>query len=237
MPVSLYTAKISEKQVIGEKFLFLKLELLQPNKIVFDAGQYILLNCPDIPQKRQYSITSAPRLDHAIELLVEVLPDGKASGYLQRQEPGADISFYAPAGEFTIKEEVSATQDPLVFIGTGSGIAPLRSLILDQLRSKQTTRQIFLYWGMRNAENLFWLDQFEELHDNFPNFQYHITLSQANDDWKLCRGRVTDCLSVHDMLPNAHYYLCGNPHMVEDVMKVLSTRGVDASRIHHEKFS
>lgn len=237
MPITQYQARLSEKETIGEKFLFLKLELVEPTAITFEAGQYLLLNCPDSPRKRQYSIVSAPRLEHAVELLVEVIPDGVASGYFQRLQPGDPVSFYAPAGEFFIKPEIQSTTDPLVFVGTGSGLAPLRSMILDQLRTREATRKIHLLVGMRHASELFWLDLYEELHDNFPNFTYHVTLSKAPEDWTLCRGRVTDCLSVHDLLPNAHYYLCGNPHMIDDVMKLLASRGVAQDRVHHEKFS
>lgn len=236
MPIAPYKAKLSERTLVGEKFQFFKFELTEPNKITFDAGQYLLVNCPLTPQKRQYSIASAPRLDHAIELLVEIIPNGVVSGYFNSLHEGDELSFYAPAGEFTIKEDVLATQDPLVMVATGSGLAPLRAMILDQLRTKETKRPIALYLGMRHATELFWLDQFEELHDNFPNFTYHVTLSQAPDEWTLCRGRVTDCLSIHDLLPNAQYYLCGNPHMIEDVMKVLKERGVEESKVHHEKF-
>lgn len=237
MPVALYKAKLSEKQIVGEKFMFLKLELLTPTHITFTAGQYILLNTPGIAQKRQYSIASAPRLEHAIELLVEIIPNGIASGYLNTVPIGGEVDFYASAGEFTLKEDVLSSNDPLVLIGTGSGIAPLRSILLDELRTKESKRPIWLYWGMREAESLFWLDQFEELHDNFPQFTYHIVLSQAPAEWTLCKGRVTDCLSVHSLPENGQYYLCGNPHMIEDVMGVLGKRGVDPIRIHHEKFS
>lgn len=238
MPIALYKAKLAEKKQIGLKFISLRFELIEPTtKISFSAGQYILLNCPTTPQKRQYSIASAPRLDHAIELLVEIIPDGKASGYLNSLSEGEEISFYASAGEFTVKDEVQGTQEPIVLIGTGSGIAPLRSILLDQLRTRETKRPLRLYWGMRQAENLFWLEDFEELHDNFSNFMYHITLSQAPDTWSLCKGRVTDCLSVHELPQQAQYYICGNPHMIEDVTKVLQARGVPESAIHHEKFS
>ncbi len=237
MPIALYKAKLSEKEMVGGKFMFLKFELLTPTHVQFTAGQYILLNTPGVAQKRQYSIASAPRLDHAIELLVEIIPNGVASGYLNSVPLGGEIEFYAAAGEFTLKDDVLATNDPLVLIGTGSGIAPLRSILLDELRTKESKRPIWLYWGMREADSLFWLDQFEELHDNFPQFIYHIVLSQAPDSWTLCKGRVTDCLTIHDLPVQGQYYLCGNPHMIEDVMGVLSKRGVDPTRIHHEKFS
>ncbi len=237
MPIAKYTARLSEKIAFNEKFFFLKFELITPNTISFTAGQYILVDCPLTPQKRQYSIASAPRLSHAIELLIERIPSGVVSGYLTDLSVGDELRFFASAGEFIIKDDIQKSTAPLVMIATGSGLAPLRSILLDQLRTKETTRQIELYIGMRHATDLFWLDQFEELHSNFPNFSYHISLSQAPQDWRLCKGRVTDCLQVHALPEDAQYYLCGNPHMIEDVSTVLKSRGVDTGHIHHEKFS
>ena len=150
---------------------------------------------------------------------------------------GEQVSFFAPAGEFTVNSGVQEGTNPLVFVGTGSGLAPLRAMILDQLRTRETTRPIKLHWGMHDAESLFWLDYFEELHKNYPNFTYDVTLSKAPDEWTLCRGRVTNCLTIHELLPDAQYYICGNPHMITDVMGVLSGRGVAADHMHHEKFT
>ncbi len=237
MAIAKFTAQLSEKVSLGQNFLFLQFELLDPHRIEFLAGQYILLELPTSPKKRQYSITSAPRLDHAIQLLVEVIPNGQASQYFSTIKAGDKISFWAPAGEFVIKDEIQQSQDPLVFVGTGSGLAPLRAMILDQLRTKETKRQIKLHWGMREVSDLFWLDYFEELHKNYPNFTYDITLSRPPEGWTLCKGRVTNCLTVHELLPNAHYYICGNPNMIEDSMKVLKERGITDDHMHHEKFS
>ncbi|PWU23485.1 hypothetical protein C5B42_02935 [Candidatus Cerribacteria bacterium 'Amazon FNV 2010 28 9'] len=237
MAISQYTARLSEKTQLNETYIFLRFELLSPDRIDFSAGQYLLLNTPTTPQKRQYSIVSAPRLDHAIELLVEVIPNGQASGYLNSLAIGDEVTFYAPAGEFFIKPEVIQSDEPLVFIGTGSGLAPLRAMILDLLRTKECKRPIRLYWGMRHAKDLFWLEAFEELKSNFPNFSYHITISQPEEEWTLCKGHVTNCLSLHGIPENASYYICGSPHMIEDVMKVLTSLGVDAAHQHHEKFT
>lgn len=236
MAISKYTAQLAEKVTLTKDFLFLQLELIEPHRIEFVAGQYILLEVPTTPQKRQYSITSAPRLEHAIQLLVELIPGGQASGYFAGMKVGEQINCWAPAGEFVVSDEVQQTQDPLVFVATGSGLAPIRSMILDQLRTRETKRQIKLHWGMREATDLFWLEYFEELHKNYPNFSYDITLSRPPEGWTLCKGRVTNCLTVHELLPNAHYYICGNPSMVGDSMQVLTTRGVPADHMHHEKF-
>ena len=166
-----------------------------------------------------------------------MIPGGMASTYIANLNPGDQVSFYAPAGEFTIKDDVQVRECPLVFVATGSGLAPLRSMILDQLRTRETKRPIKLHWGMHSADQLFWLDYFEELHKNYPNFVYDVTLSHPPEGWTLCRGRVTNCLSVHELMDDAEYYLCGSPAMVADAMKVLVERGVPEARMHHEKFT
>lgn len=237
MPISKFSAQLSEKVLFTDKFAFFQFELLEPHRIEFQAGQYILLELPGTAQKRQYSIISAPRMEHAIQLLVEFIPNGVASTYYAGMNVGDTVTFFAPAGEFVIKEEVQQGTDPLVFVGTGSGIAPLRSMILDQLRSREATRPIKLHWGLHDVSDVFWLDYFEELRKNYANFTYDITLSQPPEGWTLCKGRVTNCLSTHELLPNAHYYLCGNPHMITDVTTVLTGRGVALDHIHHEKFT
>src|SRR5258708_35738600 len=82
MPIAKYTAQLAEKIQLTDTYIFLQFELLEPHRIEFTAGQYILLDVPTSPQKRQYSIVSAPRLDHAVQLLVEIIPGGVASIYL-----------------------------------------------------------------------------------------------------------------------------------------------------------
>lgn len=237
MAVIKFTAKLSEKTVFTDKYLFLQFELIEPHRIEFRAGQYILLDVPTTLQKKAFSFASAPRLEHAIQLLVEVIPNGHASTYLFSMKVGDDISFMAPVGEFTIRDEVQAGEAPMVLVATGTGIAPLRSILLDQLRTRDTKRMINLHWGMREASDLFWMDYFEELHKNYPNFSYNITLTQPPPGWKLCTGRVTNCMQTHGLNTDAQYYICGNPHMIGDVMTVLAERGVAADHIHHEKFS
>lgn len=237
MAISLFRAKVSEILPFGERFLFFRLELIEPHLIQFLAGQYILLNVPGSDAKKAYSIVSAPRLDHGIELLAELIPNGVASNYFKTLKPGQEISFYAPAGVFTVSEQIQKSSNPYIFVATGSGIAPLRSMILDLLREKQDTKNITFYWGMRYAQDLFWLEYFEELKASYSNFTLHVVLSQAIPEWPLCRGRVTDCLSLHDIALHAQTYICGNPKMIEDVQSVLFKRGMKPEQIHFERYS
>ena len=238
MPVQQATAKLSEREQLNEKYLHLFYEMVEPNQLEFEAGQYVSVAIPGDGNRRSYSIASEPDKKHAFELLLDLAPQGIGTKYLQAMKPGEDMSILAPMGVFTLaKGEQAAQEKALMFIATGSGIAPLRSMILDLLHRQQDTREIWLYWGMRYEYDLFWTDEFHQLEQAFPNFHFHLTLSQAGQEWPLCRGRVTDCLRIHNLPAEAGYYLCGNNKMIEEVMHLLTTeKSVPETFIHREQF-
>jgi ferredoxin-NADP reductase len=234
IPPKLCKAKLSDKVVLNEKFTQFYFEMTEPNALTFEAGQYVSLAVDPAGHRRSYSICSTPSKEHGFELLLDVAPNGMGVRYLNSLEFGQEASMLAPMGMFTVSEQV--VDKPLVFIATGSGITPFRSMVLDQLQIKKNTQPMILHWGLRHVETMFWEDEFEELSENFPNFKFHPVISQAPEQWPLCRGRVTDCLLVHDLIPDAHYYLCGNDKMIADTMATLAQRGVPKENIHHEKF-
>jgi ferredoxin-NADP reductase len=229
-----YIARLSDKLVLNSKYTKFSFELVTPNVMEFTAGQYISIAMPAGGYRRSYSLCSTPNITHGFELLVDVVPNGMGVKYLNSLKFGDQINFLGPIGLFTVAPEVQA--GPLVFVATASGIAPFRSMILDQLQIKQHPEKIQLYWGSRRVEELFWQDEFEELMTSYPQFQFHPVISQPLAEWPLCRGRVTDCLLVHQLIPNAHYYLCGNAAMIEDMITLLMKRGVPKDSIHREKF-
>src|SRR3989344_2142297 len=142
MPIQTFTARISETQQLTEKYLHLYIELVEPHRIEFIAGQYMMLSIPNTEQKKNYSIASSPAIDHAIELLVDITPRGIGTTYVQGLKPGDLISFMAPAGMFTVAQPGTPVGDgekSLVFIASGSGITPIRSMILDQLQVRGDT--------------------------------------------------------------------------------------------------
>ena len=239
MPIQNFTARVADSTLLTDKFHYLHLELIEPKRIVFTAGQYILLSVPGTEQKKSYSIASSPEMDHAIELLIDMSPLGVGTTYINNLKLGDVVQFSAPSGQFAIAQPgtpIGDSEKALVFIATGSGITPVKSMILDQLQTRKDVRKIILHWGLRLESDLCWLDEFEELARAFPNFQFHPVLSKAEAEWPLCRGRVTDCFEIHPMVPEAGYYLCGNKQMIDDVQKFLLQKGVSNDRIHHEKF-
>jgi ferredoxin-NADP reductase len=235
-----FTAKLSERFVLNEKFIQLRLELTQPNRLYFRAGQYVLLTVPTTPQKKSYSICSAPAMDHAIEMLVDISPQGHGTKYLSAIQPGEVVQFMAPVGQFVIAAPdtpVGANEKSLVFIATGSGIAPFKGILEDLLITQNDQRPMVLYWGLRHAQDQFWFNEFTQLAQQHANFTFHPVLSQAPVNWHLCRGRVTDCLLVHPLPQDqVGYYLCGNSAMITDVKALLETKHVPLQHIHHEKF-
>lgn len=232
-----FTAKLSDRVILNEKFHHYYFELEQPSHIEFKAGQYISLSLPDGQERRSYSICSAPDKDHGFEVLLDIAPQGKATKYLENITFGQEISFLAPLGLFVVPEELTTLPNqPLVFIATGSGIAPYRGLLLDQLQQKNNRNQMTLYWGMRHEDQLIWLDEFEDLMVSYPNFKFHPVISQAKPEWPLCRGRVNNCISAHPQLEFADYFLCGSSQMIDDMVQLLSQMGVPKAKIHREKF-
>lgn len=238
MPIQKFTARLSEAQMIAEKFWFGKLELIEPNRLDFVAGQYLLLDVPGSPQKKSYSIASDPSMSYAVELLVDVSPHGAGTTYLGGLKPGDAVSFYAPAGEFVLPEKGSTAfteEKELEFVATGTGIAPLRSMYRDLLQNQKDSRRMKLYWGLRSEADICWLEELQELANAFPNFSFDIILSKPSEGWTLHSGHVTEYV-LTNARPGIGYYLCGNPRMVAEVSEGLQNKTIDPSHIHSEKF-
>lgn len=233
-PPKQYTAKLEERIVHNPKYIELHFELVEPHDVQFEAGQYVSIKCSEAGHRRSYSICNRPDITHGFELLVDITPQGVGTKYLESLQPGQDVHALGPLGHFVIANDPAEEQ--LVFVATGSGITPFKSMILDLLQVKQDKRPMTLYWGMRHADQLFWMDEWLELQEAFPNFKLHPVISQPIPEWTLCRGRVTDCLSVHQFHEKAGFYLCGNQAMIEQVTKFLADKQVPSQNVHFEKF-
>jgi NAD(P)H-flavin reductase len=235
MALSKFVSKVSEKQVFGEKFYWLRLELIEPHRLEFVAGQYVIMSIPGHDQKKNYSIASEPEMDHAIDLLVDITPGGIGSQFAQKVEPGETIEFLAPVGGFVVADD--PYEEELVFIATGSGITSIRSMVMDLLKTKKDPRKITLYWGLRYAQDLFWEEEFYQLDQEYENFNFELILSRPPEGWKLSEGRVTDLLATRrEHYDKTGYYLCGNTKMVEDVKALLYSKSVIDINVHREKY-
>ncbi len=237
-----FTVRVSDKYYVSqrEKFLYLKMELVLPDRIEFRAGQYVSIKINEQGERRSYSIASTPDDNHGFHLLAEIIEGGKGSEFLKNIEIGGVVEILAPLGRFVVVESnLVATQNKLLFVATGSGIVPIYSMINDLLVNKRDGRQIRLHWGLRDEANMFWFDNLERLMEIYPNFVFDPVLSQPGEEWSLCSGHVQDCLKrdFPTGLDGWEGYVCGNPKMVEEVSKLLSELGMNSEVIHHEKFA
>ncbi len=237
-----YKGKVSEHILINERFQYLHIELSEQHQLEFQAGQYVSVDVGGGDPasagqvRRAYSIASAPSMKHAVELCVDITPGGKGSVYLKSLKPGSEVNFLAPLGVFVLRQAQDSEQK-LLFVASGTGISPLRSMILDLLRDRKDQRPMWLYWGLRFVEDMFWEEEFRQMHEFFNNFNFHLTLSKPPNHWPLCSGHVTECLK-HELKLNTDWgvYLCGSKEMVVDGSKLVIEMGVPEEQVHFEKF-
>ena len=231
-----YTARVSDKYFLteNEKFVYLKFELVLPDRIEYKAGQYVSIKINEVGERRSYSIASTSSDNHGFHLIVEVVGEGKGSNFLKNLEIGQEIEALAPMGQFVIKE----TSKKMLFVATGSGIVPIWSMINDLLINKKETRQMRLHWGMRNEEDLFFVDDLNQLSQEHPNFVFDIVLSKPSEEWDLCNGHVQDCLrrDFSSGLNDWEAYVCGRPEIVIEIVNTLSELKMNPENIYHEKF-
>jgi Na+-transporting NADH:ubiquinone oxidoreductase subunit F len=165
---------------------------------------------------------------------------GICSSYIFSLKPGDKVMVSGPYGEFFIKD----TKREMMFIGGGAGMAPMRSHIFDQFLTKKTKDRKATFWyGGRSLRELFYVDQFQAIEKDFPNFKFNIGLSEPmpEDNWTGYVGFIHQVildtyLSKHEDPEEIEYYLCGPPMMNAAVLKMLDDLGVPNEMIAFDDF-
>lgn len=199
----------------------------------FEAGQFISLQFTERAW-RAYSIASHPDED-LIELVIRIVPEGVGSTILDKAKVGDTFPFKGPFGHFLLSKNPKAN---LVFLGTGTGIAPLRSMILEELKQEKPRAMKLLYGG-RNADDITYLDEVKTWHPN--KVKVRLGLSQDPEAKKFydCAEhcRITKFLEEDDFDKNSEFYICGNGYMVKSAQEILHKKGVEKERIFMERFN
>ena len=123
----------------------------------------------------------------------------------------------------------------MIMMGGGTGFAPLKSMIEDQL-NRGSKQKMHLYFGLRSQEHIFYQDHFEALAQKHENFDFTLCLSRPEEGWDGFSGRVTALLPTLKFQPNTHFYLCGGKPMIDDVKALLNEKGFEKSHIFFEQF-
>ncbi len=195
---------------------------------------YSMANCPDeagIIMLNVRIATPPPRQDD--------VPPGIMSSFIFGLKPGDHVTISGPFGEFFAKE----TDNEMVFIGGGAGMAPMRSHIFDQFRRIHTKRKVSFWYGARSMREAFYVEEFDDIQKRNDNFTWHLALSSPlpEDNWTGMTGFIhqvllDEYLSKHPSPEDCEYYLCGPPMMNDAVTNMLLDLGVERENIMFDDF-
>ncbi|MFT6350049.1 MAG: Na+-transporting NADH:ubiquinone oxidoreductase subunit F [Psychromonas sp.] len=197
---------------------------------------------------RAYSMANYPDEAGIIMLNVRIatppprdmsLPCGKMSSYLFSLKAGDKVTISGPFGEFFAKE----SENEMIFIGGGAGMAPMRSHIFDQFGRLETKRKVSFWYGARSRREMFYVEDFDRIAAENENFQWHVALSdpQKGDDWDGYTGFIHNVLlenylKDHEAPEDCEYYMCGPPVMNAAVIAMLKDLGVEDDNIALDDF-
>ena len=199
----------------------------------FVPGQFVSLT-HDIGGKqitRPYSIASKPD-GNRFDLCLNLVEDGIFTPWLFSLRPGDEIEMSAPLGFFVLRNP----QRDAVFVATGTGIAPIRSMLTAWL-GQDDPRELTLVFGVRYEYGLLYREEFEELARKHPNFRFWPTLSRPEPSWTGRTGHVqTHLVEAIGDRRDVDVYICGLKAMVDDVRARLKGMGFDRKQIIYEKY-
>ena len=227
-----------------------KIKVLGGEPINFKAGQFVTMDLP-ISEKRlkrwrSYSIANAPNSPNSenteggYDLEFSIVQSENSTGgsrfLFEEAEIGMLIRFKGPDGSFTLRSMVA--EKDVVFICTGTGVAPFRSMIWDIYNQKIAHRNVHLIFGGRYEHDILFRDEFAFLEKNLPNFTFDVALSRQTD-WAGHKGYVHGIYTegYKNVRSDVDFYICGWSNMIDDaVAKLIVDLGYDKSQVHYELY-
>lgn len=226
--------KIIQETELVKRFFF---KFPDETPFSFQAGQFIMLNLPIASKftNRSYSIASAPAKDNTFELAIVLNPKGLGTPYLwDNIEVGSEIDVSKALGKFTLKDPI---EEDICFVCTGTGIAPLRSMLHHILNNKIPHKNIYMIFGNRWEKDIIYRKEMEDLDREHPSFKYIPVLSRDSDGWSGKKGYVHPIYEelFSDKRP-ATFYMCGWRDMLHEARHRLEAMGYDKKKIKFESY-
>ena len=205
------------------------------------------------PTYRAYSMANYPDEGNIVMLNIRIatppwernkgkfmkVNPGICSSYIFSLKPGDKVTLSGPYGEFFIKD----TEKEIMFIGGGAGMAPMRSHIFHLFNTVKTGRKVTFWYGARSKQEIFYEEHFKNIEKNFPNFTFHLALSEAKeeDNWTGLTGFIhqviiDEYLSKHKEPEDIEFYLCGPPLMNAAVIKMIDDWGIPEEMLAFDDF-
>jgi len=203
----------------------------------FVPGQFVSIKVNKEGMRRSYSVASLPG-EKMIDLVIDVSPMGIGSKYVLGLKVGDEVEILGFLGKFTIDENDLLVRKQMIFVGTGTGIVPLKPMIEDMLVNKLYRGQTYLIWGMRYEKDLYWMKEVDDLQRDYDNFHFEVVLSRPESDWPGLSGHVGDIVNNLEInWQETGVYLCGNPDMILDIKEKVTKKGVPERQVVYERFA
>lgn len=237
IPVRKVPCRINTIQFPSDDVAVLQLQLPASERFQFLAGQYLEFLLKD-NKRRAYSIASAPHEQGPLELHIRHLPGGlftdplfgQASDGKQIKEKDI-LRFEGPLGSFFLRED---SKKPIIFLASGTGFAPIKSMLM-HIKEKKIEREIYFYWGGRRPKDLYMDSLCQEFTHTIPGFRYIPVISEAlsQDHWTGRVGFVHHAV-MGDFPDLSQYqvYACGAPIVIQSAR----TDFVKECRLPEEEF-
>jgi NAD(P)H-flavin reductase/ferredoxin len=226
-------AEVIEKTDLSTNVILLKIKAKEP--LAFIAGQFVNLRRND-GVIRSYSIANSPNSEHELAFHIRILPNGKFSRWVADELTiGMPLSFSHAQGD--CHYVAGQNEQPLLLIGTGTGLAPLYGILLDALSMHNHQGEIHLFHGSRDASGLYLEEKLIALTQKYSNFHYTACLSGEVHDKKYTPGRANDI--ALQKVPNTtgwRVYLCGQPEMVLHSKRAAYLQGASLKEIYADAF-
>ncbi len=233
MGVATLQARLIESREIAPEIRHFTFDVPEVEQLPYLPGQFVSFSGVFNEKKvtRAYSTASAPK-GNRFELCLNRVQDGFFSPYLFDLSPGATVDMKGPLGHFILKTPPSDS----IFVATGTGIAPFRSMLHAHLEANPD-RRFTLIFGVRHEHSLLYRPEFEQMELEYPNFRFLPTLSRPGEHWKGLKGHVQQ--HVFETLGERRdmdIYICGLKAMVDDLRAKLKELGLDRRQIIFEKY-
>ena len=199
------------------------------------------------PVIRAYSMANYPNEKGIMKFNIRIaspppgtdFPPGEMTSYIFNLKEGEKLTIFGPFGDFFAED----TDNEMIFIGGGAGMAPMRSHIFDQLLRLNSNRKITFFYGARSLREMFYTEEYDALAEKYVNFSWHVALSDPlpEDNWGGYTGFIHQVihdqyLKNHDAPEDCEYYMCGPPMMMDACFKMLDDLGVEPEAIKFDDF-
>lgn len=229
-----YTACLLNKNYLTPRLIEFEFVIKNLDKFEYLAGQYVSVKIDNVT-RRSYSILNAPDNTNKFKLLIDTKPQGKGTLYLESLQINDEVEILAPLGHFVIQEKLPVNT---IFISTGSGIAPLNSMV-DFLINNNLKTNIYFYFGTSYSNNLVFEDKYLNYLKAGKIIDFKISLTRESIDANHIISARTDKfldLLNKDVIEHSVLYLCGGAAFTDDLEIKALNIGIKKESIFYEKF-